>query len=68
MKNCFNNYKWLYTSLYACDFIFLQKVSLGSNGINFAQMLQEIAQEANFVTTYVEIEEKSVTGGYANVR
>lgn len=42
----------------------LQKVSLSSAGLNFVQMLQDIATEANFVATYVEIEEKSLTGEY----
>lgn len=30
--------------------------------LNFVQMLQDIAQEANFVVTYVDIEELSVSG------
>ncbi|KAK3871414.1 hypothetical protein Pmani_017700 [Petrolisthes manimaculis] len=40
----------------------LQTISLSSLSLNFVQMLQDIAQEANFVVTYVDIEELSVTG------
>jgi len=42
----------------------LHKLSLAHGGINFIQILNDIAQEANFVTTYVEIDEKSLTGEY----
>ncbi|KAK8392244.1 hypothetical protein O3P69_017677 [Scylla paramamosain] len=37
-------------------------ISLSSLSLNFVQMLQDIAQEANFVVTYVDIEELSVSG------
>ncbi|XP_071524082.1 protein Loquacious isoform X3 [Panulirus ornatus] len=37
-------------------------ISLSSLSLNFVQMLQDIAQEASFVVTYVDIEELSVTG------
>ncbi|XP_071524085.1 protein Loquacious isoform X6 [Panulirus ornatus] len=40
----------------------LQTISLSSLSLNFVQMLQDIAQEASFVVTYVDIEELSVTG------
>lgn len=40
----------------------LQTISLSSLNLNFVQMLQDIAQEANFVVTYVDIEELSVSG------
>lgn len=41
---------------------FQQTISLSSLSLNFVQMLQDIAQEANFVVTYVDIEELSVSG------
>nr|ACM17807.1 TAR RNA-binding protein 2 isoform 2 [Penaeus chinensis] len=37
-------------------------ISLSNVNLNFVQMLQDIAQEANFVVTYVDIEELSVSG------
>lgn len=37
-------------------------MSLSNLNLNFTQILQEIAQEANFVVTYVDIEELSITG------
>jgi len=40
----------------------LQTISLSNVNLNFVQMLQDIAQEANFVVTYVDIEELSVSG------
>lgn len=43
-------------------FVNPQTISLSSLSLNFVQMLQEIAQEANFVVTYVDIEELSVSG------
>jgi len=42
----------------------LQSISLSSLNINFIQMLQDIAEEANFVVTYVDIEELSVSGSH----
>ncbi|MCL4126969.1 UNVERIFIED_CONTAM: hypothetical protein GTU68_053310 [Idotea baltica] len=42
----------------------LQNSSLDSLMLEFVQMLQDISQEANFVVTYVEIEEKSISGQY----
>uniref|UniRef100_A0A1B6CST5 DRBM domain-containing protein n=1 Tax=Clastoptera arizonana TaxID=38151 RepID=A0A1B6CST5_9HEMI len=40
----------------------LQTVVFKNNGVNFVQFLQEIATEQQFEVTYVDIEEKSVTG------
>lgn len=40
----------------------LQTVTLKNAGFNFVQFLQEIASEQMFEVTYVDIEEKSVTG------
>ncbi|KAK7075623.1 RISC-loading complex subunit tarbp2 [Halocaridina rubra] len=40
----------------------LQTISLSSLTLNFVQMLQDIAQEASFVVTYVDIEELSISG------
>ncbi|XP_068236643.1 protein Loquacious-like isoform X1 [Palaemon carinicauda] len=40
----------------------LQTMSLNNINLNFAQILQDIAQEANFVVTYVDIEELSIAG------
>ncbi|XP_068236645.1 protein Loquacious-like isoform X2 [Palaemon carinicauda] len=37
-------------------------MSLNNINLNFAQILQDIAQEANFVVTYVDIEELSIAG------
>lgn len=42
----------------------LQKMSLASAGFNSIQKLNEIAQENNFVLTFVDIEEKSLTGEF----
>nr|ACM17808.1 TAR RNA-binding protein 2 isoform 3 [Penaeus chinensis] len=39
-----------------------ETISLSNVNLNFVQMLQDIAQEANFVVTYVDIEELSVSG------
>nr|XP_053630220.1 RISC-loading complex subunit tarbp2-like isoform X3 [Cherax quadricarinatus] len=39
-----------------------ETISLSSLSLNFVQMLQDIGQEANFVVTFVDIEELSVTG------
>jgi len=41
-----------------------ESISLSSLNINFIQMLQDIAEEANFVVTYVDIEELSVSGAH----
>jgi len=41
-----------------------ESISLSSLNINFIQMLQDIAEEANFVVTYVDIEELSVSGSH----
>jgi len=41
----------------------LQTVALNS-GINFTQTLKDIAYEANFATTYVDIEETNIAGEY----
>jgi len=41
-----------------------KSISLSSLNINFIQMLQDIAEEANFVVTYVDIEELSVSGAH----
>ncbi|KAG8247815.1 RISC-loading complex subunit tarbp2 [Homalodisca vitripennis] len=40
----------------------LQTVVLKNQGFNFVQFLQEIASEQQFEVTYVDIEEKSMTG------
>jgi len=40
----------------------LQTVALNAAGINFVQMLKDIAFEASFETSYFDIEEISVTG------
>ncbi|KAJ9593610.1 hypothetical protein L9F63_014849, partial [Diploptera punctata] len=40
----------------------LQTTSLNDANFNFVQFLQEIASEQNFEVTYVDIEEKSITG------
>ncbi|XP_076064631.1 double-stranded RNA-binding domain-containing protein loquacious isoform X2 [Oratosquilla oratoria] len=40
----------------------LQTITLSSVSLDFTQLLQDLAQEANFEVTYVDIEEKSVTG------
>lgn len=40
----------------------LQKTSLNNQEFNFVQFLQEIASEQQFEVTYVDIEEKSLTG------
>ncbi|XP_054286754.1 interferon-inducible double-stranded RNA-dependent protein kinase activator A homolog isoform X1 [Macrosteles quadrilineatus] len=42
----------------------LQTVVLRNQGFNFVQFLQEIASEQQFEVTYVDIEEKSVSGKY----
>jgi len=39
----------------------LQSVSLSAS-VDFIQMLKDISFEANFTTTYVDIEEASITG------
>lgn len=41
-----------------------KKLALGTAGINFVQMLKEIAAEASFETTIFDIEEKSLTGQF----
>ena len=43
-------------------FLFLQTTSLNDANFNFVQFLQEIASEQQFEVTYVDIEEKSITG------
>uniref|UniRef100_T1J8G5 DRBM domain-containing protein n=1 Tax=Strigamia maritima TaxID=126957 RepID=T1J8G5_STRMM len=40
----------------------LQTTSLNSHGVNYVQLLQEIAGEQGFEVTYVDIEELSVSG------
>ncbi|XP_050310802.1 RISC-loading complex subunit tarbp2-like isoform X2 [Anthonomus grandis grandis] len=40
----------------------LQTVNLSAKDFNFVNFLQEIASEQNFEVTYVDIEEKSLTG------
>jgi len=40
----------------------IQNIALSSQGINFVQMLKDVAFEANFDTTYFDIEEQSLTG------
>lgn len=40
----------------------LQTISLSLKEFNFVQLLQEIASEQQFEVTYVDIEEKSLTG------
>ncbi|XP_033611223.1 RISC-loading complex subunit tarbp2 isoform X2 [Cryptotermes secundus] len=40
----------------------LQSTSLNNSSFNFVQFLQEIASEQQFEVTYVDIEEKSITG------
>lgn len=40
----------------------LQTIVLKNQGFNFVQFLQEIASEQQFEVTYVDIEEKSITG------
>jgi len=43
----------------------LQQVSLSAvTGLNFIQMIQDIAAEANFTATFIDIEEKSLIGDY----
>lgn len=43
--------------------VFLQQVTpLNNKDFNFVQFLQEIASEQSFEVTYVDIEEKSMTG------
>ncbi|XP_019873390.1 interferon-inducible double-stranded RNA-dependent protein kinase activator A homolog B isoform X2 [Aethina tumida] len=42
----------------------LQKIPLNTNDLNFLEMLGDIAHEQNFEVTYVEVEEKSLTGQY----
>lgn len=40
-----------------------QQVSLSAvTGLNFIQMIQDIAAEANFTATFIDIEEKSLIG------
>ncbi|XP_076064630.1 double-stranded RNA-binding domain-containing protein loquacious isoform X1 [Oratosquilla oratoria] len=39
-----------------------ETITLSSVSLDFTQLLQDLAQEANFEVTYVDIEEKSVTG------
>lgn len=40
----------------------LQKLMLSNPSLNFVKLLQDIATESNFSVTYVDIEEKSITG------
>ncbi|XP_049824180.1 interferon-inducible double-stranded RNA-dependent protein kinase activator A homolog isoform X4 [Aethina tumida] len=40
------------------------KIPLNTNDLNFLEMLGDIAHEQNFEVTYVEVEEKSLTGQY----
>lgn len=40
----------------------LQKTCLNNKDFNFVQFLQEIASEQQFEVTYVDIEEKSLSG------
>lgn len=42
----------------------LQAIALNNADFNFVQFLQEIASEQAFEVTYVDIEEKSLTGEY----
>jgi RISC-loading complex subunit TARBP2 len=42
----------------------VQNTSLNDANFNFVQFLQEIASEQEFEVTYVDIEEKSITGIY----
>jgi RISC-loading complex subunit TARBP2 len=46
-------------------FVCLQNTSLNNSSFNFVQFLQEIASEQQFEVTYVDIEEKSITGNSA---
>lgn len=39
-----------------------KNISLGSVNMNFIQMLEDIAQETHFVLTYIDIDEKTITG------
>jgi len=42
--------------------VYFQNTSLNDATFNFVQFLQEIASEQQFEVTYVDIEEKSMTG------
>lgn len=46
---------------------YFQNTSLNDASFNFVQFLQEIASEQQFEVTYVDIEEKSMTGISAGV-
>lgn len=49
--------------LTSTDWFYLQQVTpLNNKDFNFVQFLQEIASEQSFEVTYVDIEEKSMTG------
>lgn len=48
-----------------CLSVYLQSTSLNNSSFNFVQFLQEIASEQQFEVTYVDIEEKSITGNSA---
>lgn len=45
----------------------LQNTCLNDENINLVQFLQEIASEQVFEVTYVDIEEKSITGKFMNI-
>lgn len=63
MLNIFFLHKSVLCASFANSIVFFQQtISLSSLSLNFVQMLQDIAQEANFVVTYVDIEELSVSG------
>ena len=47
--------------------VYFQTTSLNDASFNFVQFLQEIASEQLFEVTYVDIEEKSMTGISAGV-
>jgi uncharacterized protein YihD (DUF1040 family) len=46
----------------------MQTTSLNDANFNFVQFLQEIASEQEFEVTYVDVEEKSITGIYQKLR
>merc|ERR1719369_197571 len=42
----------------------LQNTSINGQGVNFIQMLKDVASEADFDTTYFDMEDKTLTGEF----